>query len=247
MGCVANSQFNPQSNKRGGEKECSYATSKVKAQLEARYGDILKANRLQIREGNLTLGALMKFRDITTPGGFHEPCSYDPDSSIYPDGKFLYVVDSITEELKWVIGTSEAKTQGTNKGRIEANLDAQEVGNAVCREGKNIRVIRSFYKHLGFIPYVIFATGCDFAEGVKTTRNYLSGLNEGGLLNHTYLDSSDYVSIYYQEDIFSIEETTDILFKVFNNSFKYYVNNFLKKTKKSDKHKSAMMRSVIVK
>ena len=102
------------------------------------------------------------------------------DSSMRPDGGFLYAIDGSGKEH--LILVAEVKRQGTNDKRKKEGLPKQSKGNAIERLGKNLTGIRAMFKHKKTLPFVCFGSGHDFLEG-SSIRDRVVTINEFFPLN----------------------------------------------------------------
>ena len=228
--CTANSKFNSNSNKRIGEKEVKNAVIRVRDSLEQEYEDILRKLKLSISIQNLNYRHWYKFL-TAVEGSNPKNFSFDFNRGFKPDGSFLCLYDK-NMDVPYVLLSSEAKTQGTNKGRIKKGKLKQSVGNAIERSSKNLGLMNLFFKKLPFNPYAIFMSGCDFDPENEYMRNKVLEINMGYSLNEILLNQGVGMtgcSIFCRETPYSIEEIEHILYKIAKNSMEYYLYTYFKK------------------
>lgn len=228
--CTANSKFNPNSNKRIGEKEVKNAVIRVKNTLEEEYEDLLRKLNLSITIQNLHYREWYKFL-TAVEGSSPENFYFDLNRGFKPDGSFLCLYDK-NMDTPYVLLSSEAKTQGTNKGRVSKGKIKQSVGNAIERSSKNLGLMNFFFKKLPFNPYAIFMSGCDFDPENKYMQNKVLEINMGYSLNEILLNQgvgTTGCSIFCREMPYSIEEIEHILYKIAKNSMEYYLHTYFKK------------------
>ncbi len=101
------------------------------------------------------------------------------DTYIRPDGGMITASPKHDPSKEYVVLMSEAKHQGTNDARAEEGKKKQAMGNAVERAVKNVNECHNICASIGqsFVPYVIYCSGCDFAEN-SAIRDRLSGITE---------------------------------------------------------------------
>lgn len=153
------------------------------------------------------------------------------DRAIVPDGGVLFLVKKDGSE-KLPLLFAEVKHQGTNDKRVSEGKTRQAVGNAIERLGKNLTGIRAMMNHDKVTPFVCFGSGCDFAPTEKTVLSKVSMLNQFYPLNRTYVfkrdgsaDRSAFspVSMYFREEIWTVDEMKEIMKEIAETTFRYYV------------------------
>lgn len=225
--CTANSKFNPNSNKRIGEKEIKYAMQKVKELLTNEYADILNKLNLSICLQPLKYREWYKFL-MVVENNKDCNCPFDLDRGFQPDGSFLCLYDK-GADIPYILLSSEAKTQGTNKGRVSKGKLKQSVGNAIERSSKNLGLMNVFFNKLPFNPYAIFMSGCDFDPENRYMRNKVLEINLGYAINTVQLNQgtgSTGCSIFCREVPYTVDEIAEILYKIAKNSMEYYLHTY---------------------
>lgn len=168
---------------------------------------------------------------IKKRGGRTDFYSYDSDRFISPDGGIIYLVDEVND-IKYPLVIAEVKHQGTNKERIKEGKKAQATGNAIERLGKNLTAIKSYMHYENITPFVCFGHGCDFAADNKTVLSKIWCLNEFYDINKIYVNKRDNdrehggfspVSMYFREEVWTIEEMFDIMKEIAEYSFRYWL------------------------
>ena len=142
----------------------------------------------------------------------YTPCN--PKSHIRPDGGIL----EARINRKWYpILVSEAKKQGTNTDRVKEGLKPQASGNAVERAAKNYLELMIYFEHFSYFPYIIFVSGCDFAEG-SSINDRLDSMTKYYPRNVDYtLHPKKLATIYVKEEAFAPD---DIFDKIYSMSVK---------------------------
>lgn len=153
------------------------------------------------------------------------------DRSIVPDGGVLFLRKK-DGSFKKPLLIAEVKRQGTNKQRIREGKERQATGNAIERLGKNLTGIKTMMNHEKITPFICFGWGDDFSPSEKTVLSKVSMLNEFYPLNRTYVfkkdGNSNYnsfspVSMFFREEIWSVEEMFNIMKEIAETSIRYYI------------------------
>lgn len=153
------------------------------------------------------------------------------DRTIVPDGGILFLENKKNNTKKPLL-ISEIKRQGTNNQRVEEGMQKQATGNAIERLGKNLTGIKAMMNHEKITPFVCFGWGCDFASSEKTVLSKVIVLNEFYPFNKTYVfkkdGDSNYnyyspVSMYFREEIWTVEEMFEIMKEIAETSLRYYI------------------------
>lgn len=229
--CTANSIYNKNSNKRVGEKELINANKRVIYRLNEKYYDFLREHNMIVCSMPLKYKDWTRFvRKITNNPNL--TYAFDLDRGFKPDGDFICLYDKV-KDISYVLAASEAKEQGTNKGRIKAGENKQAIGNAIERSSKNLGLMNLFFSKLPFNPYAIFMSGCDFnsKNNTKYMRNKVLEINLGYPLNKVLLNQGmGYTgcSIFCREKKYSISEMEEVLYQIAENSLKYYMDTYFK-------------------
>lgn len=157
--------------------------------------------------------------------------SYDDKRFIRPDGGIIYLVDEINN-IKYPLVIAEVKHQGTNKERQAEGKSKQATGNAIERLGKNLTAIRTYMHYENITPFVCFGHGCDFVDNERTVLTKLWTLNEFYDINKIYVNKRDNdrdhggfspVSMFFREDVWTIEEMFEIMKEIAEYSFRYWL------------------------
>lgn len=158
-----------------------------------------------------------------------------------PDGGIIWLVNNKKPNLRIPVLMAEMKSQGTNKGREEAGLKKQAVGNAIERLSKYIVASSSIYAHDDINPMVGFCTGCDFSyDENNKPLNPGSGIMAGKLVsmnpgfasfNKVYTRKNtpkgiSPVTICAREEKYNIAELVSILKEVGMDSLNYFKELF---------------------
>lgn len=134
--------------------------------------------------------------------------NYIPENSksfINPDGGILYAVKN---GKKYAILISEAKKQGTNDERLKEGKKKQSLGNAIERAHKNYNEFCLYCKDLPYLPYVMFAFGCDFFEG-SSINDRLDAMTDYLPRNVNYVGKEKVATIFIRKDEFTKQEMYD--------------------------------------
>jgi len=134
--------------------------------------------------------------------------AYNPENAksfINPDGGILY---AIKDGKKYAILISEAKKQGTNNERLKEGKKKQAQGNAIERAHKNYNEFCLYCKDLPYLPYVMFAFGCDFFEG-SSINDRLDAMTDYLPRNVNYVGKEKVATIYIREKEFTKQEMYD--------------------------------------
>jgi len=137
------------------------------------------------------------------------------NSSIRPDGGFLYIQGKAGDKLTYPILIAEVKNQGTNDLRAHEGLPRQARGNAIERLGKNLIGLRVALMHESIFPFVCFGYGCDF-EADSSILDRVSTMAMFGKLNTTYLHNEEggkfnRGSFYFRPEQWSVDEMATIM------------------------------------
>lgn len=130
---------------------------------------------------------------------------YNPENSrsfINPDGGVLYLVKN---DQKYAILISEAKKQGTNKERLKEGKKKQSAGNAIERAHKNYNEFCLYCNDLPYLPYVMFAFGCDFFTG-SSINDRLDAMTNYLPRNVNYVGKEKVATIFIREKEFTKQE-----------------------------------------
>lgn len=131
-------------------------------------------------------------------------------SFINPDGGILYLVK---DNKKYAILISEAKKQGTNDERIIEGKKKQAQGNAIERAHKNYNEFKLYCRDLPYLPYVMFAFGCDFYEG-SSINDRLDAMTDYLPRNVNYVGKEKVATIFIREKEFTRKEMYDKMLDV---------------------------------
>lgn len=152
-------------------------------------------------------------------------------SGIKPDGGLLYLKIG---EMKFLLGATEAKIQGTNDIRLEEGKCKQARGNAIERSTKNYLEICNFLSNENICPYLIFMNGCDLEDTSSYIRDRITSMNLGSPFNNLYIENIPdiYGKLHPRASIFIGISDTDIMvdkiFEMFCISMKYYLIKYQK-------------------
>jgi type II restriction enzyme len=155
-------------------------------------------------------------RDVASKLGRN---NYNPENArsfINPDGGILYLVK---EGKKYAILISEAKKQGTNKDRLKEGKKEQSKGNAIERAHKNYNEFCLYCNDLPYLPYVMFAFGCDFKNG-SSINDRLDAMTNYLPRNVNYVGREKVATIYIREKQFTKHEMFKLMEDVAVKSIK---------------------------
>lgn len=149
-------------------------------------------------------------------------------TSIKPDGGVVYIV---VDGEKHIVLVSEAKKQGTNDLREEEGLDKQAMGNAVERCYKNIGEISGLQLDEDIMPYIVFGSGCDFANGSPILERMRG---TGKAFNKVYLHKEKTLqdrviteaSFFLRHEFWSTGEMSDYCFEMAKGATEYYIDKY---------------------
>lgn len=159
------------------------------------------------------------------------------DREIKPDGGVMWLCEyddspEQNEVSRKPLVIAEIKRQGTNDEREREGKNKQATGNAIERLGKNLTGIKAMMQHEDIVPFVCFGWGCDFAPESLTVLSKVSMLNEFYPLNRMYifkrdgdsnLNSFSPVSMYFREEIWTVNEMYEVMKEIAESSFRYYM------------------------
>jgi len=151
------------------------------------------------------------------------------NSSIRPDGGFLWLVDR--NNTKYPVLISEVKNQGTNDRRATEGLAKQAKGNAIERLGKNVIGLRAALLNEAIFPFVCFGYGCDFDDD-SSIRDRVTTIAMFGKLNETVLHNLgpegvfNRGSFYFRTSEWTVDEMTKVLHDVARRSIQYYFSKY---------------------
>jgi len=200
--------------------------------LEGRLGEYLQGYRLDF-EKQISFDQLISI--IKNANLRKEFDNVFNKRTIKPDGGVIFLRRDDDPNYLRIILISEVKRQGTNIQRMSEGKPKQAQGNAVERLGKNLTGIRAALNHEPLTPFVCFGTGCDFQKDYDSdsfVMSKISMMNEFYALNKTYVfkkdGSSDRnyfapVSMYFQEDEWTVDEMFEILKEIGETSLRYYL------------------------
>jgi len=212
------------------DKNIYLAAKKVMEYLEERFEMETKFENYHLKfEKTIKICDMINF--LKKRGARTEFFAYNDTNKIKPDGGIIYLVDEIND-IKYPLVIAEVKHQGTNKERVKEGKKEQATGNAVERVGKNLTAIKAYMHYENITPFVCFGHGCDFAADNKTVLSKVWCLNEFYDINKIYVNKRDNdrehggfapVSMYFREDIWTVEEMFDIMKEIAEYSFRYWL------------------------
>jgi hypothetical protein len=139
------------------------------------------------------------------------------DSLIRPDGGFVFAKFNGVTKL---VLSCEAKRQGTNDALAREGKPKQSAGNAIERMPKNYHVICKFMDLEPYLPYVVFASGCDLKKG-SSIRDRIASTYNYSLPNKIYVRNVlpetrniQRLSMFVREKHWPTNEVYDICLKV---------------------------------
>ena len=212
------------------DKNICLAAQKVIEYLEERFEMDTKFENYHLKfEKTIKICDMINF--LKKRGARTEFFAYNDINKIRPDGGIVYLVDEIND-IKYPLVIAEVKHQGTNKERIKEGKKAQSTGNAVERVGKNLISIRAYMHYENITPFVCFGHGCDFAPNSRSVLSKVWCLNEFYDINKIYVNKRDNdrehggfspVSMYFREEVWTVEEMFDIMKEIAEYSFRYWL------------------------
>lgn len=145
-------------------------------------------------------------------------------SSIKPDGGIIYIEDGAGRLYPILI--AEAKKQGTNDERKKEGKKKQAQGNAIERAYKNFYELKLFCKNINYFPYVVFVSGCDFAQG-SSIIDRLDAMTEYKPRNEIHVkDEAKIATLFMKETSFDMNEVYEVMNEVANTSIKELLKNY---------------------
>lgn len=225
MGCVAESVYNKDSNKRLGEFEVMYATERLKSELEYEFEEFLNRKGLRLNIGFLTYKRLKKFK-LEVEG--EDLSGIKSDRTFKPDGKMLYLVENLSG-IAYPIMASESKTQGTNQGRLKRGKPKQATGNACERGSKNVKIIERLFEHYPYTPFFMICSGYDFRRNHDYIYNKLAEMNGLNEVNKLYLNTGKTTkpyTIFAREKPWTINEIYPDFYKLGRHSLVYTLEKY---------------------
>lgn len=145
-------------------------------------------------------------------------------SNIKPDGGIIYIEDDMG--CLYPILIAEAKKQGTNDERKKEGKKKQAQGNAIERAYKNFYELKLFCKNITYFPYVVFVSGCDFAQG-SSIIDRLDAMTEYKPRNKIHVkDDAKIATVFMKETAFDIEDVYNVMNEIANISIKEVIKNY---------------------
>lgn len=146
-------------------------------------------------------------------------------STMRPDGGILSVKDK--GGVLFPILIVEVKNQGTNDLRRQEGKPKQAKGNAIERLGKNVIGFRTAMLSEGINPFVCFGYGCDFHHTSSildrvVTIAMFGPLNQIHLANEGTQGQFNRGSFFFQEESWSAEAMSDVMWTIAERSVYYY-------------------------
>lgn len=212
------------------DKNIYVAADMVMKYLEERFDIETKFKNYHLEfEKSIKISEMIKF--IKKRGIRTEFYAYDDNRSIVPDGGVIYLTDE-NNDIRYPLVIAEVKHQGTNKERELEGKSKQATGNAIERLGKNLTAIKTYMHYENITPFVCFGHGCDFASSEQTVLTKVICLNEFYDLNKIYVNKKDNdrehggfspVSMYFREEVWTVDEMFDIMKEIAEYSFRYWL------------------------
>ncbi|MEO5798505.1 MAG: EcoRI family type II restriction endonuclease [Gemmatimonadales bacterium] len=152
------------------------------------------------------------------------------NTSIRPDGGFLYIKGRPGDKLTYPILITEVKNQGTNDLRAQEGLAKQARGNAIERLGKNLVGLRTALMRETIFPFVCFGYGCDF-EDTSSILDRVSTMAMFGKLNTTHLHNEEggkfnRGSFYFRPEKWTVDEMAVVMRDIAERSVLYYFSKY---------------------
>lgn len=246
MGCVCKSKFTGKEIRKG-DMDLKAAVSGVGVYLkkELKKDSFLSKDWYLEANDNVGLDEIKSYLELRS-SQYGEDYDEIMDTSyldrvMVPDGGILWLTNKKNPTLRFPILVSEMKTQGTNEGRKAYGLNAQQAGNAIERLGKYSMAFRSMYEYDDILPFVVFASGCDFKfdsknkpmDNISRTQGGKFVEMNGGMAPFNKIYTSKNMprrrrmlpnTVMVREDYFNVSEMIDVLKVVALDSLKYFKN-----------------------